>query len=185
MPGNIIVIAVEPDAGKTAFLLNLVRFNMNNFEIHYFSSEMGGSELKKRLSKFDLPLSDWRFKPWERSDNFADVIRPGKGKINVIDFLELHADFWSVGGKLADIHRKLRGAVAVIALQKNRDSDVGLGRFRGLDKARLYLAMERGRLRIVKAKNWATSKNPAGLEIRFKIADGCKFIQESGWHHEQ
>ncbi|NIM03312.1 hypothetical protein GTN66_04075, partial [bacterium] len=45
MPGNIIVVAGEVNAGKTAFLLNIIRDNMEKFEIHYFSSEMGGGEL--------------------------------------------------------------------------------------------------------------------------------------------
>lgn len=183
MPGNIIVVAGSPDAGKTAFLLNVIRQNQDKFEIHYFNSEMGNSELRKRLDKFeDITLSDWKFKPWERSDNFADVIKPGKGKINIIDFLEIHDNFYEIGGKLAEIHKKLKGAVAVVALQKNPGIKVGLGGYRGLEKPRLYLAMDSGAITITKAKNWATSENPNGLEYRFKIVGGCKFIKVQGWH---
>ena len=74
LPKNIVVVAGEPDAGKTAFLLNVVRLNMNRHPINYFNSEMGPSELKSRLSKFDIPLKDWKFKAKERSFNFADVV---------------------------------------------------------------------------------------------------------------
>ena len=183
MPGNIIVVAGSPDAGKTAFLLNVIRQNQQSFEIHYFNSEMGSSELKKRLDKFDdIVLSDWNFKPWERSDNFADVIKPGEGKINIIDFLEIHDNFYEIGGKLAEIHKKLKGSIAIVALQKNPGVKVGLGGYRGLEKPRLYLAMDSGMITITKAKNWATSENPNGLQLNFKIVEGCRLIKTQDWH---
>ncbi len=183
MPGNIIVIAGSPDAGKTAFLLNVIRENMRKSEVHYFNSEMGSSELKKRLNNFDdLIPSDWSFKAWERSNNFADVIKPGQGKINIIDFLEIFDNFYEVGGKLAEIHKRLKGAVAIVALQKNPGVHVGLGGYRGMEKPRLYLSMDSGSITIQKAKNWVTAENPNGLEYRFKIVAGCKFIKVQDWH---
>jgi hypothetical protein len=183
MPGNIIVIAGSPDAGKTGLLLNIIRENMREFQIHYFNSEMGSSELKKRLSNFDdLTINMWNFKAWERSDNFADVIKPGNGKINVVDFLEIHDNFYEVGGKLAEIHKKLKGAIAFVALQKNPGQKMGLGGFRSAEKPRLYLSMDSGVLTIAKAKNWATPENPNGLQLNFKVVGGCKFIKTQGWH---
>jgi ABC-type phosphonate transport system ATPase subunit len=184
MPGNIIAIAGEVNAGKTAFLLNVLNENMHKFEIHYFSSEMGGSELKKRLKKFDYPLSlsEWKFKFKERSDNFGDIIVSGEGKINIIDYLELHDNFFLVAKHLSDIHKRLKGAIAIVAIQKNPGTDTGLGGFRGMEKPRLYLAMSKGKLKIVKAKNWATPVNPNNLEVGFKIVDGCKLIKTGDWH---
>ncbi|MFC1534408.1 bifunctional DNA primase/polymerase [Thermodesulfobacteriota bacterium] len=185
MPGNIILIAGEPNCGKTAFLLNVIKNNMQRFEVHYFNSEMGASELRKRLSKFaDIRLDEWKFKPWERADNFGDVIKSGKDKINIIDFLELHDNFYEVSGKLAEIHKKLKGAIAVVALQKNKNTDTGLGGYRSLEKPRLALAMSPGTLKIVKAKNWRTEKNPNGLQVDFKIVNGCKFIQQGNWYKQ-
>ncbi|WP_155321959.1 hypothetical protein [Desulfosarcina ovata] len=185
MPGNIILIAGEPNAGKTGLLLNVICNNMRKFETHYFNSEMGGSELKKRLGLFpDILPSQWNFRAWERADNFADVIKPGKGRLNIIDFLELHDNFYEVGGRLAEIHKKLKGAVAVVAMQKNAGVDTGLGGFRGLEKPRLYLAMSPGRLKIVKAKNWKTDQNPNGLQYEFKVAQGCKFTTVRDWHRQ-
>ena len=186
MPGNIILMAGEPNAGKTGLLLNIIRNNMHKAEIHYFNSEMGGSELKKRLSLFsDILPSQWQFKAWERSDNFSDVIKPGKGKINIIDFLEIHDNFYEIGGRLAEIHKKLKGAVAIVALQKNAGTDTGLGGFRGLEKPRLYLAMSPGKLKIVKAKNWKTDRNPNGLQYSFKVAQGCRFTTVRDWHRPE
>jgi len=184
MPGNIILVSGEPNAGKTGFLLNVIRMNMGKFTVHYFNSEMGGGELRKRLSKFDMPLDAWTFKAWERSANFADAIKPGQGVINIIDYLEIHDNFYEVSGRLAEIHEKLNGAVAVVALQKNKGTDIGLGGFRNLEKPRLALAMSAGTLKIVKAKNWATSENPNGLQVEFKIIQGCKFKKLGDWHRE-
>lgn len=181
MPGNIILIAGAPNTGKTGFLLNIIKNNMNVFDIHYFNSEMGRNELRKRLEKFDLPLSAWRFDPYPRSGNFSDVIKPGEGNINIIDFLEIHDNFYEVGGMLNEIHRKLKGAIAIVALQKNQGQDIGLGGYRSLEKPRLYLSMDSGKLKILKAKNWKTEVNPNGKEIEFKMVQGCKLIMTRDW----
>ncbi|WP_415519298.1 MAG: bifunctional DNA primase/polymerase [Desulfovibrio aminophilus] len=182
MPGNIAVVAGEPNAGKTAFLLNVVRENMHKAQVHYFNSEMGSQELRKRLAKFDMPLDAWSFHAWERTDNFQDAIRPGKGKLNIIDFLEVSEDFYRVGGMLKAIHDKLQGALAIVALQKNRGTDLGMGGGRSLEKPRLYLALEPGVVKIIKAKNWKTATNPNGLQLKFKTVDGCKLIPQGDWH---
>jgi len=184
MPGNIILIAGSPNAGKTGLLLNIIQANQKKFETHYFNSEMGNGELKKRLMLFDdMSINQWKFKAWERSSSFSDVIKPGPGKLNIIDFLEIHDNFYEIGGKLAEIHNKLKGAVAIVALQKNKGSDCGLGGFRSLEKPRLYLSMESGTLKIVKAKNWKGGENPNGKQICFKVVNGCKFIQTQSWHY--
>ena len=185
MPGNIIGIAGEVNSGKTALLLNIARDNMDRFKIYYFSSEMGAAELKKRLKGFDLPLSDWkRVKFKERADDFADVIESGEGVINIIDFLEVYKDFYEIGGKMADIHRKLKGAVAVVAVQKNPGCDAGLGGWRGVEKPRLYLNISTSNVcRIVKAKNWVDPKfNPNNKETRYKLYRGCQLSQVGGWN---
>jgi len=181
LPKNIIVIAGEINAGKTAFLLRLAAMNQHKHEIHYFSSEMGQFELRERLSKFEIPLESWRVKFKERAGNFADVIQPDA--INIVDFLELHDDFYKVGLYIKEIFDKLNKGVCIIALQKNKGTDHGLGGARSIEKARLYVAMEAGKMKIVKAKNWQNSEhNPNGLEINFKLAAGCKFVNESPWH---
>ncbi|MCX5831171.1 MAG: bifunctional DNA primase/polymerase [Deltaproteobacteria bacterium] len=182
-PGNIAVIAGAPNAGKTSFILNFIKLNQQNHAVHLFSSEGGPEELNMRISKFDLPLSDWTFKAWDRSGDFADVIRPDA--INVVDYLELHDDFFKVGGMLKAISDRLKNGFCLIALQKNSGRDEGLGGARGLEKPRLYLAMDNGRLKIVKGKSWANRvNNPNGQSINFKLADGCKFITESKWTRE-
>lgn len=182
-PGNIAVIAGAPNAGKTAFILNFIKLNQQNHAVHLFSSEGGKEELNMRISKFDLPLDAWTFSAWERSGDFADVIKPDA--INVIDYLEIHDDFYKVGGIIKGISDHLKSGFCLIALQKNSGRDEGLGGARGLEKPRLYLAMDGGRIKIVKGKSWADKgNNPNGKSIRFKLVDGCKFMPDSRWERE-
>lgn len=181
MPGNVAVIAGEPNSGKTAYLLNLVQMNMERYEVHYFSCEMGAGEFKKRLANFhDCPLDAWKFHPWERNDNFADVIRGDA--LNIVDYLEIHENFYLVGQMIKGIHDRLRKGIAIIALQKNRGTDLGLGGMRGLEKPRLYLAMSNGTMKIIKAKNWAGTENPNAMELKFRLLRGAQFIIDKNWH---
>jgi hypothetical protein len=182
LPKNIVVIAGVSNSGKTAFLLNFIEMNMDNHDIFYLSSEMGNVELRDRLSKFERSLNSWKFKPIERSSNFSDVIR--KDAINIIDFLEIHDEFWKIGGMIKDIYDKLHKGVAVIAIQKNPGSTYGLGGARGLEKARLYLTIDNHKLKIEKGKNWTTTANPNGLVLHFKLLQGCHFITEQDWGKE-
>lgn len=176
LPKNIVVIAGEANAGKTAFLLNVCFMNMGKFKINYFSSEMGAMELRARLEKFEGNLTHWKeninFR--ERSSNFADVIKPND--VNIIDFLEITDEFYKVGGMIKEIYDKLKKGIAIIALQKNKGTDMGLGGARSIEKARLYLSIEHGKIKLIKGKNWATEHNPNGMEWKFKLLQGSKFI---------
>lgn len=184
-PGNIIVIAGVQNAGKTAFLLDFTFKNINKYKINYFSSEMGDMELRKRLLMFNTPIEYWDsciFK--ERSSNFSDVIR--SNDINIIDYLEIHENFYAVGGMLKAIHDKLNKGIAIIALQKNPGAETGIGGYRGLEKPRLYLNLDPdypgGKATIVKAKNWATNMNPNGYSVKFKLISGCHFVEDGQWN---
>lgn len=176
LPKNIVIIAGEVNAGKTAFMLNTALLNMDHLETVYFSSEMGEEELKLRLKKFDFTLEVWeKVKFIERSVDFSHRIRPNG--LNIIDFLEVHEEFYKVGGLIREIYDRLDKGIAIIALQKNKGREEGLGGERSKEKARLYLAMEPGKIKIVKAKNWTdNTSNPNGMEIPFKLVKGCNFI---------
>lgn len=184
LPKNIIVVAGESNAGKTAFLLNVSFMNMGKFKINYFSSEMGAMELRDRLSKFETNLIHWKenvnFR--ERSSNFGDVVK--SNDVNIIDFLEITDEFYKIGGMISEIFNKLKKGIAIIALQKNPKTDFGLGGMRSIEKARLYLSMENGRIKIVKGKNWASSYNPNGISRKFKLVQGAKFIPTTDWQKE-
>lgn len=186
--GNVIIVSGAPNAGKTCLLLNMIKENQEKgWDIHYFNSEMSAGEFKKRLSKFDYrSLEDWNFKAYERAGEFQDVIVPGKNSLNIIDFLEIHDEFYIVGRKIKEIHDRLDGGVAVIALQKNPGCDQGLGGFRSLEVARLVLALDYGRVKITKAKNFRQpDKNPNGYIKNFKLLHGSQIIDTHRWYKEE
>jgi len=179
---NIIVLPGLPDAGKTAFLLNVVAYNQDKHDIWYFSSEMTADELLNRLDKFD-DVEEWNFQARERSHNFADVIRPDA--INIIDYMEI-ADYSQAENMIREIHDKLKTGVAIIALQKNRGTDIARGGMGTMAKARLYMAMDNGRLKIVKCKNWHDKmSNPNGKVATFQLVNGCQFRIIRPWHYEE
>lgn len=182
---SVVIVAGAPNSGKTAFVLNIVKENMSRFNVNYFNSEMSAGELKVRLNKFDyMGLDQWDFKAYERAGDFQDVIKPGPENLNIIDFLEVHDEFFMVGRKIKEIHDALKGSVAIIALQKNPGADVGLGGFRSLEVTRLALAIDFGRIKIVKAKNFSSKSNPNGLVTNFNILHGSQLIQTNDWHKD-
>ncbi len=185
MPKNIIIIAGESNAGKSAFLLNTAARNMLDHKVFYFSSEMGGAELKERLLNYkdQVPMHLWKECTFiERASDFHTVIRPDA--INIIDFLEIHDEFYKIGGYIKQIFDKLDKGVAIIAIQKNKGRDDGLGGARSIEKARLYLSMQPGLIKIVKAKNWVSGMiNPNGMQKQYKLAKGMIFKETSNWEH--
>ena len=186
-PKNIAVIAGAPNAGKSAFLLDFCRLNMNSHKIRYLSSEMVDNELSKRLQKFaaehDMDIEEWKKIDFrERSRDFADVIDPDN--ITVIDYLECNVDFYMMGQWIKDIFDKLKKGICLIAIQKKPGDDTQMGRggLGTLEKPRLYLSMDNGKISIVKGKNWAMEGvNPNGLQKKFALVQGSKFIDMSEW----
>jgi hypothetical protein len=180
-PGNIAVVAGTQNAGKTALLLDLIRQNMNQFSVYYFCSEMGKDELQDRLRMFPgMALDDWHFKALERSSDFEDVIVPDC--VNIIDFLEMTDELYRVNTHLTNMSHKVGTGLAVVAIQKKEGAKFGRGQEFGLEKPKLYLSMDKGRLTIIKGKSWANPKvDPNGLTIGFKIAGGCEFQVTREW----
>jgi hypothetical protein len=187
MPKSIIIVAGEPDSGKTGFLLNFSMMNMGKHKLNYFSSEMGATELKDRISKFrdDGDIKEWKtVNFFERSDNFSDVIIPES--INIIDYLELHDEFFKVGGQIKDIFDKLTTGIAIIALQKKTGSDLARGGDFTMEKARLYVSLSKENVcKIIKAKNWVSPMvKPAGKQRKYALYKGCQFHPKSNWTME-
>ncbi len=189
MPHNVIILAGESNTGKTAFLLNVVHMNMTGpVPINYFSCEGGAAEMLVRVNLFENTSADqWKVNFFERYSDFADVIRPDE--INIIDFLEIHEDFYRVGGMIKDIHDRLRKGIAIIAIQKDPGKDFARGGSGTIEKARLYITLKRDPkekvniCKIEKAKKWRLiDVNPNGLFMRYKLYHGAKFKEsEKGW----
>ncbi|MBN1841501.1 MAG: hypothetical protein JW883_04355 [Deltaproteobacteria bacterium] len=182
MPGNVAILAGEKSAGKTAFLFNLSRLNMDKHKVFYFSSELHAPELKVRLSKYDAPLESWqKIAMRHRTENFHDAIMPDG--LNIIDFLEVHDEHYKVGGLLKKIHNRLTTGAAIVALQKPVGRDEAVGGRCTMEVARLYLSLTKypNQIKIVDGKMWATDANPNGLAMQYKIIDGIKIRRDGEW----
>lgn len=184
-PGNVLLFAGEQNVGKTAAMLEVVRMNQDRFPIDYYSSEMGATEFKVRLNLYG-PEVKWKFKAYERNSNYADVIAPGR--VSIVDFMEVTDEFYKVGKMLSEIHEKLNGTgLAVVAIQKGKYKEFGRGGDLGMEKPRLYVTMSRSEdlagayMKIVKAKNWKTERNPNGLVRPFNVVMGHRFMSSHDW----
>ena len=184
--GNLIIFAGAKDSGKTAALMNIAKENRQKYKVHYFSSEMGGAEFKLRAKKFlDITPEQWNIKFYERASSFQDVIKPGSGNLNIIDFFEIHDNFYKISESLSAIHQKLNGGLAVIAIQKAPGVDLGRGGTFSLEKARLYISLDYHKAKVISCKNFRANNaigNPRGKEYNFKLIDGCRYKKELGWH---
>jgi len=177
-----IAIAVGMEhSGKSAFCLNTVKMNMVKWDVRYFSSEMGTHELKRRLRRHDeLRISDWKFTPYMRASKFYDVIFPEA--FNIIDYLEISKDFSLIADEIKQIYDKLTTGLCLIAIQKDKDAEYGRGKSFSMEKARMYLTLDKQQysniLTIKSGKNWhQEGVNPAGIEVKYKIVNGAKLLE--------
>ena len=197
MPGNIMVVAGESNAGKTSLLLNIAKDNLKDLSptgkfdtLQYFSSEMGPQELHNRVKAFQEPMPKWvGMKAIERTGDFHQVIDPDG--LNIIDFMEVHNEFYLVGEWIRRIHETLNDGVCVIALQKKSGSDFGRSGEISLEKPRLYLSISEvikgySACKIVKAKNYIAERNPNGLEKDFRVTNRGAMLDElTDWRYVQ
>ena len=174
-PRNLVVVGGDPNAGKSAFLYEFISLNYKKYNIVLFDSENSRQELAIRFSKFE-GSDNWPDDfVRERNKNFADVIEPAK--INIIDYLEIHDNFYAVGKLLRDIRDALKSGIAVVAIQKAKGAELPLGRDFSQQLARLVVTIDPGVLTIRKAKFFANRDvNPNGAKFSFKLLDGAKFI---------
>ncbi|MCR4293665.1 MAG: hypothetical protein NUV76_12400 [Candidatus Kuenenia sp.] len=148
---------------------------------------MGDVEIKHRLKKAQIHLnitieSLRKINFYKRLDNFADVLEDEENLISIVDYVDVTKDAFLIGDIIKTIFAKLKHSVCLIALQKDYGKDLARGGASSLDKARVYITLERGKAKIVSGKNWVNEHiNPAGLEMSYKLVQGCKFIAENQW----
>ena len=98
--------------------------------------------------------------------------------------MKIHEDFYRICGRIKAVFDRLRHGIAIIAIQKNTNTDIGRGGSATLEKPRLYLSMKPHRLTIVKGKNWASHDNPNGLSSTFKLLKVARFAFD-GWGRQE
>uniref|UniRef100_A0A6M3K867 Putative bifunctional DNA primase/polymerase n=4 Tax=viral metagenome TaxID=1070528 RepID=A0A6M3K867_9ZZZZ len=179
-PKNIIIVAGSKGAGKTAFLLNIVKMNETERDVVYLNSEMGDEEWTDRLKKMGYQGNkDIRFVARKRHTNFHDRITPDN-KIFIIDYMEIHTNFYEIAKPIRQIHEKLEKGICFIAVQKKMGEMLGRGAEFSQEKSRLYLSLDYlrdqrcSKLTIVDAKNVKINESIRDWSRRIKIYDGSK-----------
>ena len=129
-------------------------------------------------------LQDIKF--YMRGHNFNDVVKTGEKDLNIIDYMEMHDNFFMVSKYLDDIYRKLNGkGVAVIAIQKDPYKEYGRGGAFNQEKPILSIAIDRGGIATInKFKGEFRGENPTGKQYKFKIINGSKLIMVEHWHKQ-
>jgi len=176
---NVIILFGSKSAGKTAFLINLAKMNMGRFPIVYFNSDMGEEEFRMRLDKFeDLNIEEWDelIELYPRCLNFEDVIKADY--INIVDFLEIFDEFYRIGEPIQKMASKLNNGILIVAIQKNPNVEVGLGGQRAMEKAKLVLSLDPGKIKIIEAKNWQEGiiSSPKGRMWTYKLIGGARIL---------
>jgi hypothetical protein len=186
-PKNIIIIAGSKSAGKTAFLLNIAMANQVDHEVVYFNSEMGDEEWTNRLRSFGIKSADQiKMKTPKRSANFHERI-DGSKKIYIIDFLEIHENFYEVAKPIRLIHEKLRDGICIIAIQKDAKAELSRGGAFSAEKARLYLTLDYVKERLATKCTIYDAKVPRlpdgvkGMFRHVKIVGGWKLQVQEDW----
>ena len=177
-PKNIIMIAGTKSAGKTAILLDIAIRNMHRNEVVYLNSEMGHKEWTVRLKNMGIKTADEiKFKGIECHSNFHDKINGGR-KIYIIDYLEIHDNFFEIAKPIRQIHEKLEDGICIIALQKKYGQDLGRGAEFSMEKSRLYLTLDFlrdelcSKITIIDAKASKMPQSASGLFKKIKITHG-------------
>lgn len=185
-PGNIIVVSGSKSSGKTALLMNIAWLNQDRFEVHYLNSEMHETEFKKRMKKF-APLNKWHIRGYKCHKNFADFIQSDPKKVYIIDFMEIHDNFYEIGSKIRTIHEKIGDSICFIAIQMKGGAALGRGGDFSAEKARLYLTMDfveselKTRVTIYDAKEPRPPyESLRGVNQMVKIVEG-NHLSGAGW----
>lgn len=201
-PKSIVIVAGGKNQGKTAFLLNVVTLNMDEFQVDLFNSETGREQLKKKFDNFGIEIpAPAPFKTYQRYDNFADVI--DENRISVIDYMDVGSETLRVGDEIEGVFRKLKTGVAVIGLQKPPGStifvkgvkkyierDLAYGGAFSSKRAILYISISEHKLKLLYVKEPAKANvNPNNMQWSFDIKRGVEFtdirLLDSGSHDEE
>jgi hypothetical protein len=175
---NIIVIAGSKSSGKTALLMNIAKMNQDHQDVIYFNSEMGDEEWSGRLKRMGFEKQeDIKFKAYGLHKNFHDMM-DGEKKIFIVDFLEIHDNFYEIAKFIRLIHEVLRDGICIIAIQKKRGQILARGSDFSMEKARLYLSLDFledqrcSQVTIVDAKSPKIPDSLRGWRRRVKIING-------------
>lgn len=168
-------------------MMNVAWMNQKDFEVVYLNSEMHETEFKKRMQKF-APLSHWKITGYKCHNNFEDYIESNPKRIYIVDYLEVHDNFYEIAKPIRKIHEKLGDAICFIGIQMKSGATLGRGGDFSAEKARLYLTMDynseekRTKVTIYDAKEpRAPFDNVRGKWRNVKIIEGNRLSPFVDW----
>jgi len=192
-PKAIILLAGSSNAGKTAFILNTLRMNIEqDYKKFYLMSEMGGAEYKTRICGFGDPISNWKkIIAAERGYDFDGAITHyNPDGLTCIDYLEeVDGEYQKIPTDIRNIYDSIKNGVAIIAIQKRTDQEFARGGQGTVEKARLVMNLDYlatgdqciyCSLKLVKVKHFL-NRNLQGHEIHFKLERGCWITPITDW----
>ena len=192
-PDNMMGTAGVSNMGKTTYTYDIIARNLNNrelwdfyekkyqkeplFELH--DTDTGRQGTRERIQYLTNGDEDlWRTcvttylcKPNDRY--IADLIDPTM--ISLIDYIQFE-DAYIISTVLDTIYQKLRNhkGICFYNIQKPLHRDTGEGNQRSVHKASLYIAIDKGRMKVVKAKN-RRRENIDGWYCEFDITNQTEF----------
>lgn len=186
---NIIVIAGSKSAGKSMFALWIAIANQHRMPIEYFNSEMGDEEYSDRMQKLGFTSPDQiKFNVYPLHDNYDQYITAER-KIFIVDFLEIHDNFYEIAKPIRKIHEKLKDGVCIVLAQMPVGGKMALGKGFSAEKARLYLSLDYDEdLRSTKVSIYDAKTQKQndirGMYRHIKIINGAKISPIDNWHHD-
>lgn len=186
--GDLIVVAGKSNAGKSAFIYNILGQNIGKHSCLLMGNEIASSDgliLPKFLRR--LKRMEWanffnsdgelNFTLLPIAEDYEDYIQ--KDAFNIVDWITIPEKVWLIGSTLNHIKKAAGKGVAVAVLQKKSDSDFGYGGEPTEHYADVYLKIDpygekESRLTIGKVKE--PKQRATGRMWAFKIIDfGANF----------
>ena len=203
-PGSVILVSGSSNAGKSAFLLSVVRnffaphiyphrplpLSYERIEVapmRFLNSEMSAGELVARIKRFGDDPAAWvqHVKFIERSHSFHKLVLPDG--VTFIDFLEVNEDFFQAGKFISEIHHRLKSGIAVVAMQKKQGALHAKGGEMTMEKPRLVINLDRNEphgfiCKIAKCKEPVDFMHSIqGMERDFVISGRSEILPISDW----
>ena len=184
-PKGVVVVAGVSGMGKTLFCFNAIAQNRGRMPIFYFNAEMGPEALKQKLSHFPISISEWAksmkvIDSWDFG-SIPDKVQPDA--FNVVDYLEPDGDKpYNIHGVISAIIRRLNRGTALIAIQKKPGVTMGTGGIYSIKAATLALALDWGKIEIVKNRFRESDMQPGLNKINFEVHQGHKFVKVGDWY---
>ncbi len=189
----IVIIAGSSNAGKTSFILNMIRLNFQQkFRQVYLMSEMGGGEFKDRILGFGDPIYKWKqVLVASKSYDFESTIQHhNQDGVTYIDYLEdIDGEYFKIPSQIREIYDALNNGVAVVAIQKKKSQEFARGGEGTMEKARLYITLDYlcsqdhsiiCAVKLTKIKKYV-GVNKQDHELHFRITKGSHIETLMDW----